>query len=199
MDLDKRALDRWLTREDQPRDDEWEEVEVPEQMQEARFQEAQAARDRADKLRQQVLTEVRALRPIGVPSEISLAMGARPKKGVLVGTPVGTFVFAKDRLPAETQIADWEEAYRVAKELDENAMFLGMRVGLDVDTVTGNREVWLAEMQRLQEAGWLTSQEEDFVAQVERFFARNPEAKYGVMTESGEIVTEEQYDEERGR
>jgi hypothetical protein len=131
--------------------------------------------------------EVHSYRPLGIASDLSLAMGTRPKRGVLIGTPLGPFVFAKARAPAKAVIDGWFDSYRRAEALRGEAIryraFSIERQG----TTIGNRRP--AETGReLADEGLLDEAETAWLATLEAFWAAHPDADTGVVNDDGTIT-----------
>lgn len=148
---------------------------------------AASLRDRARDINGEMLDEIRALRPLGRPSELSAAMGLRPKRGQVVSTPLGYFVFAKDRSPSRSQLDSWAERDAEAGRLFDEAAGLGYYY-LEPGRTVGN-QVALRHAQGLRDRGLLDEAEAAQVAELERFWAENPDASWGVVDDDGRVIT----------
>lgn len=156
---------------------------------------ASALRDRARELNGRTLDEIRSLRPLGRPSELSAAMGLRPNRGQVVSTPLGYFVFAKDRSPSRAQAERWAERDAEAERLFGEAAGLNYHY-LEPGQTVGNQRA-LRHAQGLRERGLLDEPEEAQVAELERFWAENPGAAWGVVDDDGRVVTGTEWEAKR--
>jgi hypothetical protein len=151
-----------------------------------RHQRSDALRAEADKLVAGILAEVRALVPMGIASDVSLAMGARPTRGVLVSTPLATYVFAKARVPSQDQLDAWEQAYRRAEDLRRQALDLSSWSVIEKGRTIGNR-LPLEQGERLAAAGLLGRFELAHLAALRAFWDAHPDASTGVVRAGGAI------------
>ncbi len=144
---------------------------------------------RAFDLQSQIRTEAHAFKPIGIASEFSLVMGARPKRGVLVSLPTGgTYVFAKARCPSAADSERWQKLYDEAKVLDAEAIDLGFSIIAPGRTI-GNRRV-MSRGIALRDRDLLDDEELAFLAKLEAFWVTqgdDDKRVIGVVGDDGEI------------
>lgn len=155
---------------------------------------AQALDVEATNIRLTIEREIRSYAPLGVASDLSLAMGARPSRGVLVGCPNGaTYVFAKARCPKAETVERWRAEYVRADELVRQSVSLRSFSVLAPGTTIGNR-AHAAHGRALADAGLLTPEEIATVVALERFWAEHPSARWGVVAADGTIETDADFD-----
>ena len=70
-----------------------------------------------NQIRADIWKEIRELKPMGRRSEVGMAMGITPKRGVVVETAVGELVFAKARQPSARQLKRWESMHNKARKM----------------------------------------------------------------------------------
>lgn len=151
-----------------------------------------------DRLIDSIRDAIAKLRPMGVASEISMAMGTRPSRGQLIGTPVGTFVFAKSRTPTEEQIDEWHETYRRAEDYGRNAAIAGSFGVVDPGCTIGNAEFMLngCLLRDFNCTSWfgepnlslLDDDELEFLTKLIVFWNENPDSQCGVVNDDGTIT-----------
>ena len=143
-------------------------------------------RHQADIIKQELSKEIHSYQPIGKMSEIGEVLGIKPTRGQLVSTPFGSYVFAKARLPDAETIRRWHERYGEARELETHAgseyQFMVVGPGL----TTGNIRT-LEQGRRLKAQGLLSPRELKYVDALEEFWAKYPDADYGVVQPDGSI------------
>lgn len=128
----------------------------------------------ADDITRKMFTEIQSFRPLGVMSEFSQAMGAQPRKGVRIDTPIGATIFDEKRVPSKERVERWyaehKEAERIRTLIPEYAFSLEPRP----NTVTGNYRV-VEHAQRLKAQGLLTPDEEKILEALEKYWQEHPE------------------------
>jgi hypothetical protein len=130
-------------------------------------------------IRSRVRNEIHAFRPLGIASELSVAMGARPKRGVILGTPFGTYVFAKDRLPDDTTVERWRREVQAADETSREMTAMLMSIpSFRPNTTVGNAPG--ASFDRAVLLGLVSNEEADLAQRIQDFWRKHPTAKWGV-------------------
>jgi hypothetical protein len=143
-------------------------------------------RDQAATLRATILHEVQALRPMGTVTPFMAAM-ARPQRGVVASTPIGIFLFVKDRQPTPLDLADWSELERQAHELEEQAVVFSWGLEERPNTTTGNYRV-VETGRALQQRNMLSPRELAALDRLDAFWTANPDAACGVYGK-GRVIT----------
>lgn len=132
--------------------------------------------------------EIRSYAPLGVASELSVVMGARPRPGVLVGCPNGlTYIFAKARTPKAETLARWRADYERSERLVREAVSLRAFSLAEPGRTIGNR-AHAAHGRELADAGLLSEAEVAHVVALEAFWAEHPDARWGVVKADGTIT-----------
>lgn len=138
--------------------------------------------------RARIYDELHHYRPIGQASDLGsvlLGGGVKPRRGEALSTPVGTFLFAKDRKPTETQVRDWYASEKKAQDLNSEAAKVRSAAGVDEllsgnDVTIGNRN-YLATIREANDKGLLTSSEHDSYVKLQKFWDEHPDAESGVV------------------
>jgi hypothetical protein len=153
----------------------------------SRFERAEALREEAHQLRAWVGQDLAALRPMGMASELSVAMGLRPRRGVAMSVPSGhVYVFAKSRQPSEADLRIWQARYEQAKALDEQALDLTSFGIVDANCTFGNA-YFASKGRALADAGLLTADEVAFVERLEAYWATHDDDDWGVVAPDGSL------------
>jgi hypothetical protein len=147
--------------------------------------------ERADAITNRILSEIYHFKPLGRITELGEALGAEPPKGKAITTPLGTFVFAKNRAPDNQTLEKWRIQYAESERLSKaSARYISVFLTPRPNTVTGNFRV-VEEGRYFREQGLLSPEEEQHLRNLEQFWASHPELDrekgWGVYRESGKI------------
>lgn len=164
---------------------------TPETGADRRLKMAKELQEQADKINTKIFAEIYSFKPLGRMTELGEALGAEPPKGKAVTTPLGTFVFAKNRMPDNQSVEKWHIQHAESERLSKaSARYTSVFLKPRPNTVTGNFRV-VEEGRFFREKGLLSPEEEQHLAQLEQFWASNPdldrEKGWGVYREGGKI------------
>jgi len=152
---------------------------------------AKELQEKADKIVTAIFAGIYSFKPLGRMTELGEALGAEPPKGKAVITPLGTYVFAKNRVPDNQTVEKWRIQHMESERLSKagvrySSVFLKPRP----NTVTGNFRV-VEEGRFFREKGLLSPEEDQYLAQLEQFWSSHPdldrEKGWGVYKEGGKV------------
>ena len=136
---------------------------------------AQDFGERASKIDRQIYSEIRSYKPMGRMSEMAEVMGLEPKRGEAIVTPLGTYVFAKARVPSKDVVKRWETSSQEAKNLrTKEADYASVNLQGKPNTWTGNFRV-VEHGRKLRAEGLLSKEEERKLKRLEAFWKQHPE------------------------
>lgn len=152
---------------------------------------AKEFQDRADAITTKIYAEIYSFKPLGRMTELGEALGGEPSKGKAVTTPLGTFVFAKNRVPDSQAIERWRIQHAESERLSKgSARYSVISFKPQPNTVTGNFRV-VEEGRYFREQGLLSPEEDQHLRELEQFWASHldldREKGWGVYRESGKI------------
>jgi hypothetical protein len=152
---------------------------------------AREFQERADAITTRIYTEIYSFKPLGRMTEFGEALGGEPSRGKAVTTPLGTFVFAKNRVPDSQTTERWRIQHAESQRLNQaSARYTVISFKPQPNTVTGNFRV-VEEGRYFREQGLLSPEEDQHLHELEQFWASHPdldrERGWGVYRESGKI------------
>lgn len=146
-------------------------------LRQAKISEAEGA---STNIERTIRSEIGSYQPLGIASEISMVLGARPKRGVVIGTPLGPYVFARARQPPPSIVKGWWSRYRVVEaRRKESARLHVSPVSWEPNTTTGNI-VALQQAERLVSEGMASPDELRATRALRAFWNKYPKALYGI-------------------
>jgi hypothetical protein len=156
-----------------------------------RLKMAKELQEKAYKINTKIFAEIYSFKPLGRMTELGEALGAEPPKGKAVITPLGTYVFAKNRVPDNQAVEKWRIQHAESERLSQaSARYSSVFLEPRPNTVTGNFRV-VEEGRFFREKGLLSPEEEQHLTQLEQFWASHPdldrEKGWGVYREGGKI------------
>lgn len=140
---------------------------------------------KAFELSRSIGDEVMSYRPIGRQSDVAVAIGLKPKRGVAISTPAGDYVFAKARIPSKETVKKWFTISEEVNKLRDKAIRCDFFI-CGPNTTIGNIRV-LEHGKELASESLLSKDELDFVRRLEDFWTKYPEADSGVVRPDGTI------------
>lgn len=164
---------------------------APETGADRRLRLANELQEKADKITTSIFAEIYSFKPLGRMTGLGEAMGAEPPKGKAVTTPLGTFVFAKNRMPDIPTIEKWRVQHAESERLNKaSSRYTTVFLKPQPNTVTGNFRV-VEEGRYFREQGLLSPEEDQHLRELEQFWISHPdldrEKGWGVYRESGKI------------
>ena len=150
-----------------------------------RFEIAKALNQQASEKTAQIMQEVLKLKPIGRLSDFQQACRVKPKQGVTLSTPIGTYCFGLTRTPKPDQVEFWNALQAEAQKCLKEAARLATGIVIDDCCTIGNRK-FLENVLQLQTEGLTDGQKNAFIVRLQNFWNTNPNAKSGIV--NGETI-----------
>jgi hypothetical protein len=136
---------------------------------------AREFQERADAITTRIYTEIYSFKPLGRMTELGEALGGEPSRGKAVTTPLGTFVFAKNRVPDSQTTERWRIQHAESERLNKaSARYTVISFKPQPNTVTGNFRV-VEEGRYFREQGLLSPEEDQHLRELEQFWASHPD------------------------